>query len=158
MPKSSPLAVPLRVAPADPIPPPTPEPAPAWGRALGTHAWRLVPPMVVLPGGSIRVTLYCDRCLSWRGDSWLRRTGAIDAHAYKYSDTYRGQLDEERGTVRRGLIDAAKPRPLSAEAVRAERERARPAKGAGRETDHSRLRLVHGRKANVRNRARRRPR
>lgn len=147
MPKTSRAEVPLRVAPADPIPPPTPEPAPAWCRAVGTHAWRHVPPMVVLAGGTIRVTLYCDRCASWRGDHWVARSGAVDSHAYKYSDAYREHLDEERGTVRKALIDAGHPRPISAAAIRAERERAGQKVAPG-------LRVVRGGKGRTRDRRR----
>src|SRR5262245_28648136 len=134
------------LAPIDP--PPQPETPPTWCRAFGTHAWRIVPPMLVLPAHTIRVRLSCERCGSVRVDRWAQKTGAIDGRAYDYTEAYTALLEETRADTRVALIAAGKPQPISA-ATRAKGARTDGAKG-------TRLQLMSSqRKKRVRDRPRR---
>src|SRR5215831_295203 len=92
-------------------------------RALGTHAWRLVPPIVVVKGGR-RIVLHCERCRSWRVETWAPH-GAIEHRSYERTPEYQTYLKEyDRGGARSHLLEGQK-----------ETEHA---------DNHPHLRLVHG--------------
>src|SRR5215468_4663772 len=119
----------LKTAPADA--PPT------WCRGLGTHAWRIVPPMLVLASRDIRVHLHCPRCTSNRYDRWHPKTGGISGRSYDYAEAYKDVLGDSREAVRLGLIAGGKPQPISAEV----RKRLTPKTGAPHGSDRTTLQL-----------------
>ena len=126
-----------RLVPTEP--PPDAAKPPVWCRALGTHDWEITPPLLVMPGGTIRVTLACERCGSIRADRWLHRSGAIDSRQYRYSRAYTELLEDTRNHARLGVLKDGKPQPLSAY-VRA------TTKGTTHGTHGTGLRLVSSRK------------
>jgi len=126
-----------RLIPSEP--PPDAAKSPVLCRALGTHDWDVAPPLLIMPGGTVRVTLQCERCGSVRADRWLHRTGAVDSRQYRYSQAYTGLLEDTRDHARVGVMKSGKPQPLSAY-VRATE------KGARDGTHGAGLRLVSSRK------------
>ena len=112
--------------------------------------------MLILPTGRIRVNLHCDRCGTMRHDGWAPKTGAIEARNYAYSDAYKQLLEDDRATVRLGMLKHGKPQPISADA-RKQLTPKTPAKGADDEGKGTGLQLLRGkRKGHVRDRPRRR--
>jgi hypothetical protein len=125
-------------------PPPDAAKPPLWCRALGTHPWEIVPPLLVMPGGTIRVTLACERCGSMKTQPW-RRSGALDTQGrYRYSKAYIALLEDTREAARKNVLSTTKTQPLSAYV----RE---TMKGA-RDGDSTGLRLVSSRKTKLRGR------
>jgi hypothetical protein len=59
-------------------------------RALGTHSWKLIGPIVIMPNNTRRVALFCMRCDTWRYDSWSRKTGGLEAgRTYERAPAYK---------------------------------------------------------------------
>src|SRR5262245_8182182 len=135
----------LRLVPSEP--PPDAAHPPIWCRALGTHPWEVVPPLLIMPGGTIRVALTCERCGSMKTQRWMRGSGAIDGSPqYRYSRAYTALLEDTRDHARLGVLKDGKPQPLSAYVRGTE-------KGTTDEKNRAALRLVSSRKS-VRNRKR----
>ena len=138
-----------RLVPVEP--PPDAAHPPLWCRALGTHPWEISGPMLLLPGGVVRVSLVCPRCGSVRTDRWQERSGSIDGRTYQYTHAYETLLEQTRDGARKRVLTTGKPQPLSAH-VRA--LRAAATKGGRDEADGTALRLVSSRKRQVRKNAR----
>src|SRR5262249_47830407 len=140
-----------KLAPAEAPPPPSPDAPPTWCRGLGTHAWRIVPPMLVLAAHDIRVHLRCSRCGSGRYDRWHAKTGGITGRSYDYAEAYTDVLQDTREDVRLGLIAKGKPQPISA----AVRKQLTPKTGATDGGTGTALQLVSSKKGKgrVRHRA-----
>src|SRR5262245_16130348 len=131
-----------RLVPTEP--PPDAAKPPLWCRALGTHPWDIVPPLLVMPGGALRVTLECERCGSMKTQLW-RRGGALDAPGYyRYSKAYIALLEDTREAARKGVLSTTKTQPLSAY-VRATEKGTHHGNSTG-------LRLVSSRKKKLRGR------
>jgi len=126
-----------RLVPTEP--PPEAAKSPVFCRALGTHDWDVVPPMLIMPGGTVRVTLGCERCGSLRADRWMHKTGAIDSRQYRYSKTYTELLEHPRDASRVTVLRDGTLQPLSAYV----RE---TMKGKTHGTDGTALRLVSSKK------------
>ena len=96
-------------------------------RALGTHVWKLVGPIVVLPNNTRRVALHCTRCATWRYDCWSRRTGGLESgRTYERPDDYKDYVkSHDRDAARLDIMGESKETKDEAE--------------------HPRLRLVQGR-------------
>jgi hypothetical protein len=124
------------LAPSEPPPAPERAAAAQWCRGLTSHAWQLVPPMVLVAPNLVRVTLHCTRCDTTRIDRWQQDSGAIDGRHYERSAVYREVCKTDRGATRVGLMVTARPRPLSAAA------RAREQKGTTHGGEGNALRLV----------------
>jgi hypothetical protein len=126
-------------------PPPDAAQPPLWCRALGTHPWEIVPPLLVMPGGTIRVALSCERCGSMKTQPW-RRSGTLDAAGhYRYSKAYVALLEDTREAARKSVLSTTKTQPLSAYV------RETMTKGA-RDGNSTGLRLVSSRKKRLRGR------
>ena len=95
-------------------------------RATGAHAWAIVGPIVITKQGARRVVLRCTRCDTWRYDVWNRQTGGIEkGRSYERTDAYQGYLKEHnRDGARLDILGSRKE-------IRDE-------------SDHPRLRLLHG--------------
>jgi hypothetical protein len=92
-------------------------------RALSGHALEVVGPKVVVPKG-VRVTFYCERCDSWRVDTWSLNGRLIEARSYKLSTEYHSFVKEHNRAEARGSLLATLK------------------EGSQRETDKTRVRLV----------------
>lgn len=73
-------------------------------RALGTHAWNIMGPIVVLLDDNRRITLNCERCGTWRSDIWSRRNGAILSRHYKHDPAYKSFIHEHNHAEARGAL------------------------------------------------------
>jgi hypothetical protein len=115
-------------------------------RALGTHAWTIVGPIVVLKADDRRITLHCDRCGTWRSDVWSRRNGAILTRYYKHDPAYKSFIHEHNHAEARGaLLGALKeiPSETNNSGLRllqgsGKKTRRRNPKSAGRKRDKKR--------------------
>lgn len=106
-------------------------------RGIGPHPFRIVPPIVVVPGGK-RVVLHCPRCLTWRVEVWSAR-GEISKRRYEKPEEYQAYIrDHTRAEARLDLLTGM-------EVVRDA-------------TNHPHLRLVRGGKGQVKKAALRRRR
>jgi len=95
-------------------PPPDAARATVLCRALGTHPWEIVPPILVLPGHTLRVALNCERCGSMKTQNW-RQSGAIEGSGYyRYSKAYIALLEDTREAARKTVLSTTKTQPLSA--------------------------------------------
>jgi hypothetical protein len=74
-------------------------------RALSTHAWVLIPPIVVL-GDARRVLLHCERCDTYRTDVWSR-TGSTLSRYYKHPSAYAAYIKDHKHIDARVAILAA---------------------------------------------------
>src|SRR5262249_49355242 len=109
-------------------------------RALGTHSWKLVGPVLVLAGETRRVTLHCERCKTWRYDLWSRRTGGLaGAHLYQRADDYQAYLkDHKRDGARLDIMAGTKEISNASEHPRLRLLHGRPSGGKGRAARHRR--------------------
>src|SRR5262245_44205651 len=73
-------------------------------RALNTHAWHIVGPIVVLKGDDRRITLHCERCNTWRSDVWSKRGGAILTRYYRHNPEYKGFIHEHNNAEARATL------------------------------------------------------
>jgi hypothetical protein len=78
-------------------------------RALSGHALEVIGPVYVLEGNDRRITFYCERCDSYRSDTWSIDGRLIKSRYYKLSADYHKFVKEHnRGEARGALLSAQK--------------------------------------------------
>jgi hypothetical protein len=111
-------------------------------RALGTHSWKLVGPIVVLPNNTRRVALHCLRCETWRYDCWSRRTGGLESgRTYERTDDYKAYVKEHnRDGARLDIMGESKETKDASEHPRLRLVSSAQGRRRQRQTDHQRAR------------------
>lgn len=99
-------------------------------RAVGAHAWKLIPPLVVTAHGGRKVVLRCERCQTWRIDVWQPSGALGKGRVYERPAAYQGYLkDHKREDARADILKEGKV--------------------VDNESDNIGLRLLHGGRGRV---------